>query len=92
MDKEILKSLEPLFEKAEKEKLWFYTNYQGLWFTPSELREQHKKDCFVWGVDNWELKPICVLTHRLKQEAEDRLQQIKYYCDRHNKEFNTTDE
>ena len=53
---QILKELEPLFEKAEKEGLWFYYNNYDLWFTPEKLKENHKNDKFVWGTNNWELK------------------------------------
>jgi hypothetical protein len=50
-----LKELEPLFERAEKEKLWFYSSYQGLWFSPKELKEEHENGKFIWGAGNWQL-------------------------------------
>lgn len=53
---EILKELEPLFKKAEKYGLWFYCNYQDLWFSPNELREEHKNGKFIWGSVNWKLR------------------------------------
>jgi len=53
---EILKELEPLFEKAEKEGKWFYCKYQGLWFSPQKLREQQEQGRFIWGSCNWELR------------------------------------
>ena len=34
----IIKSLKPMFEQAEKEKLFFYCSYQQLWFSPKELK------------------------------------------------------
>lgn len=52
----ILENLAPLFQKAEREGLWFYCSYQQLWFTPAELREQHKKGRFIWGPVNWQLR------------------------------------
>ncbi len=54
--KDILLSLEPLFEKAEKEKLWFYCSYQALWITPKELRKYHNQGRFIWGTANWSLR------------------------------------
>lgn len=53
---DILETLEPLFEQAEKEGLWFYCPYQDLWFTPKELREKQANGRFIWGLPNWELK------------------------------------
>lgn len=53
---QILKELEPLFVQAMDEKLWFYCNYQDLWFSPKELREKHAEGRFIWGAVNWQLK------------------------------------
>lgn len=52
---QILKLLEPLFERAEKEGLWFKT-VGATWLTPMELRANHEKGYYVWVPDNWELK------------------------------------
>ena len=52
---DILLSLKPLFEKAEKEKLWFNCSYQNLWFSPKELKKYQEEGRFIWGVDNWTL-------------------------------------
>lgn len=54
--KKILDELEPLFEKAEKEDLWFYCSYQNLWFSPDDLRKRHKNGQYIWSIDNWELR------------------------------------
>lgn len=51
----ILDELEPLFEKAVKENLWFHCNYQDLWYSPAYLRQCHKEGRFIWGTVNWEL-------------------------------------
>ena len=56
---EILAMLAPLFERAEREDLYFFTTAaeeEPLWFTPEELRDQHQRDDFVWGPDNWQLR------------------------------------
>jgi hypothetical protein len=45
-----------LFELADRDGLWFYCNYQDLWFSPNELREQHNKGSFLWGAVNWQLR------------------------------------
>jgi len=52
------KELEPLFEKAEKEGLWFYANAMGeeIWLSPKQLREQRRMGRFVWGDKAWTLR------------------------------------
>jgi hypothetical protein len=85
---EILKTLEPLFETAKKEHKWFYTSYQDMWFSPSELREQHKKDKFLWGAVNWQLRDprerlvqlygFIERTHKEIANLEDRIEWEKY--------------
>lgn len=52
----ILRDLEPLFERAEKEGLWFYSNYQDFWLSPQELKEYQSEGRFVWGAVNWQLR------------------------------------
>jgi hypothetical protein len=52
---DILKMLEPLFIQANKEKKWFYCGYQGMCFSPKELREKHKNGELIWGPVNWKL-------------------------------------
>lgn len=52
----ILKSLEPMFKRAEKEGLWFHSAYQDMWVSPKELRDYQKDNRFIWGIDNWELR------------------------------------
>ncbi|ATF11600.1 hypothetical protein A616_06265 [Brevibacillus brevis X23] len=58
MDKtqEILDDLRPLFEQAEREGLFFYSNYQQLWFSPQSLRLEQSKGHFIWGASNWQLR------------------------------------
>lgn len=56
MKNEIIQGLQPLYERAKKEKLWFYCKYQDLWFTPDELMQYQSDGRFVWGAKNWELK------------------------------------
>ena len=51
----ILDSLEPLLLKAEREGLWLHCDYQDLWFSPEQLRQEHAKGSFLWGPVNWEL-------------------------------------
>lgn len=64
----ILTLLEPLFERAEREGLWFYCSYQSLWFSPAQLRAAHKDGRFIWGPMNWQLR----VPRERVEEAERR--------------------
>lgn len=66
LKEEILEGLKPLFERAEREGLWFRSHYQGITFSPHELRKEHAKGSFLWGACNWELIEPKVL---MKDEA-----------------------
>ena len=55
MTQKLLYELQPLFEKAEKEGLWFFSSYYQIWFSPKELKKQHKEESFLWGAVNWKL-------------------------------------
>ena len=79
-EKEItLNGLEPLFEQAEKEGLWFYSSYQDMWFSPKELRDCHAHGRFIWGAVNWQL--------RNPQEKIDLLERQKVNIDKQIEEF-----
>ena len=79
-----LKMLEPLFERAEREGLWFYSNYQGLWFSPAQHRKEHANGKFRWGPVNWQLLPpseyIAGAEQRAKQ-ANEELGRVRAYVE-----------
>ncbi len=55
----ILTSLEPLFEKAEQEQLWFFHHSRDgeeLWCSPPYLRLQQSKGELIWSPEHWELR------------------------------------
>lgn len=52
----ILHTLEPLFQRAIEQGLWFFAPYQSMWFSPAELRTHHAAGRFIWGPPNWELR------------------------------------
>ena len=74
--KKILASLEPMFKKAEKEGLYFFWNYQGLWLSPEKLKEYHKKGEFVWGPTNWELRDPAEKTVQLERKIEEAKKEL----------------
>lgn len=45
--------LEPLLQRAEKEGKWLRCTYQGIEFSPKELREENANGHFCWGPVNW---------------------------------------
>ena len=53
---EALASLNPLIAQAEREGKWLYCNYQGMWFSPKELRRANADGRFIWGAVNWCLR------------------------------------
>ena len=81
---EQLKSLEqeltPLFDKAIAEGLWFYTDYQQLWFSPKALREHQMGGRFRWGAQNWKLRDPEEMIEEAYQQldtAQQNLRRIK---------------
>lgn len=52
----VIESLAPLFERADRERLWFYFSYQGMWFSPDELRAKHAAGRLYFGAVNWTLR------------------------------------
>lgn len=74
--RQIKDGLAPLFERAEKEGLWFNSNYQDLWFSPSELKRKHEKDEFLWGACNWTLRKPSERTHELKETVDDAKREL----------------
>lgn len=54
--KAVLAGLDPLFERAAREGLWFWCNYQDIWFSPDELRQEHREGHYIWGAINWRLR------------------------------------
>tara|TARA_Y100000310_G_scaffold72045_1_gene68026 strand:+ start:13158 stop:13493 length:336 start_codon:yes stop_codon:yes gene_type:complete len=72
MKTDILKELEPLFEKAEKEKLWFYQKALSgpLWFSPQELKNHLKEGRYKWTGTIWNLRdPNEHLEEMLKEKG-----------------------
>lgn len=78
----ILFDLEPLFEKAENEGLWFHCVYQDLWFSPEELRKEHEKGKFIWGAVNWQLRDPKEKLNELEAKKRGIEREIERFCNR----------
>lgn len=77
---EIINGMQPLYEKAEKEGLWFWSRYQDLWFSPSELKEAQGQGRFLWGYVNWELrdpKEKIAQLQRTKSTIDEEIERFK---------------
>lgn len=52
----VWQALQPLFARADREDLLFYSSYRGRSFTPSELRAEMARGRFIWGPKHWQLR------------------------------------
>lgn len=51
-----MKSLKPLFDRAERYGQWFHCSYQDIWLSPKQLRAEQAAGRYVWGAENWALR------------------------------------
>ena len=54
--RQVAEMLKPMFRRARAEKLWFFTGYQQMWFSPDELAAENSNGRLLWGPVNWELR------------------------------------
>ena len=59
-----------LFERANAENKWLYCAYQGLWFSPSELKAAQENGRFRWGAQNWTLRDPLERCRELDREIK----------------------
>ena len=80
--KQIKDGLAPMFERARKEKLWFRSFYQNMWFSPDELQAKHDEGELLWGAVNWELVDPNKKIKYLENEIEEKKKEIEYFKER----------
>ena len=59
LDQAIIKSLEPLFEEAERNGLWFFhhsVDGEETWMSPQYLRLEQSRGRFILAPEHWELR------------------------------------
>lgn len=78
----ILAGLEPMFKEAEAKGLWFYCSYQGMWFSPVELRAEHANGKFIWSDVNWRLRSPEEGLRELEDEAARAQVAVVKFSDR----------
>lgn len=88
--REILDSLKPLFERAERENLWFFSQYFQLWLSPAELRARQEKGQYVWGDKSWTLEDPLEKLEDLDQDAKEALAAYEEFKERVNTWKETT--
>ncbi len=64
-------NLKPLFERAERDGLWFYCSYQDLWFSPKQLRIEQANGRFRWGAVNWRLRDPKEQLYDIEKKTEE---------------------
>ena len=72
-------ALQPMFEKAEKEHLWFWSERRGMWFSPQELRKEHSNGKYLWGPENWELKDPNVELNLMQTRIDNTLVNMREF-------------
>lgn len=57
----IIMSLQPLFEQAEAEGLWFHyeperEDENEVWASPGFLHKEHEQGRLIWAPEHWQLR------------------------------------
>ena len=74
--------LESMMASAERDGLWFYSEYQGDWFSPEELRSQWTKGYFCYGAISWQLRAPEEAVVRLKNRVEQAKADLEKFLER----------
>jgi hypothetical protein len=72
--KAIILSLQPLFNKAEEEGLWFFhdsKDYEEVWVSPEYLRLMQSQGELLWSPEHWELRSPMGYMKMLHRVAEE---------------------
>ena len=71
-DQIIIMSLQPMFEQAEAENLWFYHESDGegeVWASPRYLHQEHAEGRLIWSPEHWILRSPLDYMASLHQKA-----------------------
>lgn len=81
----ILMSLQPLFEEAEGNGLWFYhsSHDEGeVWCSPPFLKMKQSEGEYIWGPEHWELRNPEGYMRDLKRKAADLVKEYNIMAER----------
>ncbi len=74
-------AMESLLAQAEREGKWLFCHYQGLWFSPEELRKAQSEGRFRWGAVNWILRDptekLAVIDRGVEELERERAAVVK---------------
>lgn len=73
----VRESLDSLIRQAEVEGKWLRCSYQGITFSPKELRAENAQGKFCWGPQNW----LLFDPEELMQNVEELANQARKYND-----------
>lgn len=74
--------LAAMMERAKQENLWFFTTYQGLWFSPADLEKHWSQGEFHWGAVNWQLRDPQERLAEFAAESADKERQREQFARR----------
>ena len=81
----IIMSLQPLFEQAEEEGLWFFHESQDegeVWASPGFLHDQHNQGLLIWSPEHWELRSPIDYMASLHRKASDLIAEYNEMAER----------
>lgn len=81
----IVMSLQPFFERAAAENLWFYhdSNESGeIWASPEYLKLMQSKGRLLWSPEHWELRNPMGYMRSLHRQAEEIIEEYNEMASR----------
>lgn len=81
----IIMSLQPLFERADAEGLWFFhaSDEAGeVWASPGYLQEEQSNGRLIWAPEHWQLRSPIDYMASLHQKAGRLIDEYNEMADR----------
>lgn len=73
------RTMEDFIKQAEQSGKWLHCNYQDLWFSPAELREEQSRGKFRWGAGNWDLRDPIEELEALELKVTQAIEQLSRF-------------
>ena len=81
----IILSLQPLFQEADSEGLWFFhdsKDYEETWVSPEYLRMMQAQGRMLWSPEHWELRSPIGYMKMLHRHAEELIEEYNSMAER----------
>jgi len=81
----IIMSLQPLFEQAEGEGLWFFHESDDtgeVWASPGFLHDEHNEGRLIWAPEHWELRSPIDYMASLHRKASELITEYNEMAER----------